>query len=700
MKKNDYYVIILLFLIICIFFYPAIFSGKMFLEDDIIFLNYPGRVYVSSFLKEGNFPLWTPDIFCGYPIFAEGQIGILYPFNILFLFLPGYLAYNYILIFHYFLSGIFMYFFMRELTQNKFASFLSSIIFMFNGFLVAHYIHMNIVNIAIWLPLILYLIEKASKLQSIKYFILAGIILSLQVLAFHPQTTVFTAIAATFYTIGRNISLILKKKIYIGLLLMFVIGVGISLSQIASSWELAKFSIRREGVKYEHATLSSLDFATASKIFITPISYKKHTGIYRGWAGEFYSKTKKSPYFFFPNTTQEVFGYLGILSLPFCLVAIFLVRNKFVFIFLSLAIFSILLSFGKNMFLYKLLHNIPPFYYFTNPARFLFLFNFSASVLVGLGLNFISCYLKNSVKILLVGIILMDLFLFSVKPNISYHSPVDYALPHQEVEILRKDKNLYRIVNVGYEPWNERIPANMNLLYNIQSVNGYSALYLTSYLNFRYAMTFSPALYNLLNVKYIFTPAKINSDNLQLILTNKWTNMYLNKSCIERAFVVDKVKTVESEDEYIKAIISPEFNPEEEVVIKNVYHGFDLRKKGKNCKRKVKIVKYSPQEVVIYTDLANPGFLVLSDTYYPGWSVFVNGKEDKIYRVNYLLRGVYLQPGKHKIRFIYNPKNFKFGILASYVIILLIFVFFILSLGQVISSKRNLSSDTKRLKEG
>jgi len=56
------------------------------------------------------------------------------------------------------------------------------------------------------------------------------------------------------------------------------------------------------------------------------------------------------------------------------------------------------------------------------------------------------------------------------------------------------------------------------------------------------------------------------------------------------------------------------------------------------------------------------GFLILSDVYYPGWKVYVDGIEEKIYRADYLLRAVHLPPGFHQVRFVYDPMSFKVGL--------------------------------------
>jgi uncharacterized membrane protein YfhO len=55
----------------------------------------------------------------------------------------------------------------------------------------------------------------------------------------------------------------------------------------------------------------------------------------------------------------------------------------------------------------------------------------------------------------------------------------------------------------------------------------------------------------------------------------------------------------------------------------------------------------------------------ISDTYYPGWRAFVDGKETKIYRANYAFRAIKVPKGTHEVLMYYLPNSFVFGIYLS-----------------------------------
>lgn len=59
------------------------------------------------------------------------------------------------------------------------------------------------------------------------------------------------------------------------------------------------------------------------------------------------------------------------------------------------------------------------------------------------------------------------------------------------------------------------------------------------------------------------------------------------------------------------------------------------------------------------------GYLVLLDSFYPGWRAYVDGREVEILQANYAFRAVEVQAGKHEVEFRYRPWTFYFGLVVS-----------------------------------
>lgn len=77
------------------------------------------------------------------------------------------------------------------------------------------------------------------------------------------------------------------------------------------------------------------------------------------------------------------------------------------------------------------------------------------------------------------------------------------------------------------------------------------------------------------------------------------------------------------------------------------------------------ITTYKPMEVVVRTKSEAPKLLILTDNWYPGWKVEVDGAKTEILRANYTFRAAPLIAGEHTVRFYYDPLSFKLGLYVS-----------------------------------
>jgi hypothetical protein len=66
---------------------------------------------------------------------------------------------------------------------------------------------------------------------------------------------------------------------------------------------------------------------------------------------------------------------------------------------------------------------------------------------------------------------------------------------------------------------------------------------------------------------------------------------------------------------------------------------------------KVEFTSYSPKDIVLKSEGAQPGVLLLNDRFDPSWKVWVDGRPEQVLRCNYLMRGVYLPAGTHVVEF-------------------------------------------------
>ncbi|HEX7587960.1 MAG TPA: YfhO family protein, partial [Anaerolineae bacterium] len=79
----------------------------------------------------------------------------------------------------------------------------------------------------------------------------------------------------------------------------------------------------------------------------------------------------------------------------------------------------------------------------------------------------------------------------------------------------------------------------------------------------------------------------------------------------------------------------------------------------------VQVTKYESQRVELAVTTERAGYLVLADSWYPGWNAWVDGQPTPIARADFLFRAVLLEPGQHTVVFDYQPLSFRLGALVS-----------------------------------
>ena len=76
----------------------------------------------------------------------------------------------------------------------------------------------------------------------------------------------------------------------------------------------------------------------------------------------------------------------------------------------------------------------------------------------------------------------------------------------------------------------------------------------------------------------------------------------------------------------------------------------------------IKLKSFKPNYLEYQSSNTNDGFAVFSENYYKdGWNAYIDGELKHHYRVNYLLRGLPIPSGNHKIEFKFEPQVVKTG---------------------------------------
>ena len=288
-----------------------------------------------------------------------------------------------------------------------------------------------------------------------------------------------------------------------------------------------------------------------------------------------------------------------------------------------------------------------------------------------------------SIIFFLLITVIFDLFRFGWK--FTPFVKKEYLFPlTKTIEFLKKDKETFRFMSVD-----KRIfPPNFSIIYKLQTVDGYDPLYSLRYgelitasergkpdisppFGFNRMITpqnYQSRIIDLLNVKYVLSLRDENSSKLKKVFQEGETRVYENKNVFPRAFLVYDYKVAKDKQEAIEFLMDENVDLsktailEEELDLDNATMKpskilVTLGPRGRQCNNemiegnKVEMLKYASNEIQLRVTTPCSALLLLSDNYDSSWKVFIDGKEDKIYQVDYNLRGVVITPGEHKIDF-------------------------------------------------
>ncbi len=150
--------------------------------------------------------------------------------------------------------------------------------------------------------------------------------------------------------------------------------------------------------------------------------------------------------------------------------------------------------------------------------------------------------------------------------------------------------------------------------------------------------------------------------SLPIAYRDENATIYQNTRAFPRAFLVNRVIVADTMKEALLKTRDLGWTTRDTLVAESPPPGLPfLNASASEFSAVAEINKYSPQEVIIRVAASGASFLVLTDTFYPGWNAYVDGKPVTIYRAYGLVRAVFLTTGIHEASFKYEPNSFKLG---------------------------------------
>lgn len=605
--KKDKNIFFVSFLLIVILFIPFLINPSELVRrsGDASDLAWPNYYFIKdAIVNQKEIPLWNPYLFSGVPEIANPQSPLLYPINALVLVMDLDLGIVVLFILHLFLAFTFMYLLgTNKLKWDRLSAFVLAAVFTFSPYFWGRISvgHMSLFfAISLVAPILYFGISLLQKFK-VKYFFALSIFLSLEYLnypTFYFYIALFGLLSVGLYLLLSSNDLILKIKRF-GL---YILSVSFSILLIFPLF----FSQFRLG-----------EFITRSELTLQDISVPL-------FSVSRFVKSVSLPFYLLNDLEIEVWMYPSIIALILSIFAFIKFSKKYKLIVLIVSLLILIITLGTRTPIFGLMYEFVPFFSFLRvTTRDWFIFIILLSFLTG----FAFTQIKNDIfKKSLLVILLIDL--------IGNSAVVLWNIP----EIMKADqvKSISKLIvhDSSYRYYCTRpcFSFSESVVNKIKRADGYHPLVSKGYAqkiseaggfvlpNFgTYIPNYlvedaQPSAEKLgsFSIKWVLSPKNLTDENFSLIKQENRLKLYENK------LVKPRIRFENSTDNKIK-------------ILEDKLNNLTIDTEGKS------------------------DTLILADSYFPGWQVFVNGKQEKLIVWEGWARAVELEEGENRVEFKYNP---------------------------------------------
>ncbi|MCA9957614.1 MAG: hypothetical protein KC443_01185, partial [Anaerolineales bacterium] len=342
------------------------------LLEDAVFYIYPVKAWTAAQVRDGVLPLWSDELFGGYPAIYDTQAGLFYPLSLLYYLLDGATAVDLTIFLQLGLGGSFMFLYLRRVGLRRVAAGLGTAVFLGNGLMVV-WLEWQVVHAAIiWLPLALWAVEKQYSVSGDRYsaapMIIFALAFAMPWLGGHWNWALYVSMTAVLYLLWRLWPLVRQSPRLLWSLwvLPMSLGVALSLIQVLPAFRFLLQSHRQPltwAESQQYGLLNRFAVLVMPDFFGTPLA--------GNWWG-------------FDNYNETAL-YVGILPLLLIGAAVWLARKQRVAQFwLAWGGLGLLWALGTPA--YGLLYRLPVFNGLL-PSRAAVLVVLAAAVLAAVGLD-------------------------------------------------------------------------------------------------------------------------------------------------------------------------------------------------------------------------------------------------------------------------------------------------------------------------
>lgn len=632
-------------------FWQPLYRGAGFVGGDIYSYYLPQKDVFQESVRAGELPLWNHRTGWGYPLLAESQTGVFYPFTWLF-YAPLELntAYNANHLTHYVLAFLFAWLLARRLKLSTLPAILAATIYVYGWFPARCSLEWAIIG-GTWLPAALWCSEAFLQTRRTHWLRWLALVLCLQLLAGHFAIAFITLLTLAVYVPlrvwfaptesveGGTSKLHVASAVAVTMIAAFLLAAV----QIVPTWELKANSQRAEVTEEHNPEYGHLP----------PMYFTQLFASWWYWYDDEYIDTDQAiqdmTFLASSARTNRVEAHLYFGLLPLTVLIVMLFRGSF---FkrtpeTSWAIIGLLFLAYTPAWFVPITKHLPGFSFFEGPARFGVTTTLAAALIVGRGLNLWSKSRKRIGPIVCLLIIAATVWEFRrVAQQIAVAQMVDTPpITVREQSEIRKyfaDRtDDVRLFAPG---------ANAANLVGVASMPTYLGL--------------SPAEY--------FSPDVMPPDAEQFLSTERIDWM-------ERAGITHVLSQQPANEDRLKLVL----NQPDQLLSRAwaspqlfLYELTTARSRAYSGGDDVLLTKLTPNTAELRVELTKPGRVVLTDLDYPGWLATIepgtgSSRTKKFDRaspatqLNEVFRTVDLPAGSYTIKWRYLPNSFITGLAIS-----------------------------------
>ena len=249
----------------------------------------------------------------------------------------------------------------------------------------------------------------------------------------------------------------------------------------------------------------------------------------------------------------------------------------------------------------------------------------------------------------------------------------------QTDELILRDQTLdYRVLNLASNTFNENETS-----YYHKSIGGYHAAKLRRYQEMieHYISPEIQSLYGAVS-EAAGDMTQVNGDSICPVLNMLNTKYFIlplqggqtvpiqNPYAYGNAWFVDQLDYVQSANEEIEAV--GKLDLRHQAVADAKFKAQLGEAVPQDTASVVTMTSYEPNRLSYEVNSGKGGILVFSEIYYPGWTATVDGEAVELGRVDYILRALHIQPGKHQVELAFFPKSVDTTETIAYIAIVLL----------------------------